>query len=744
MRLDPNSLRKQLTIYENRLKQEPNDPELIFNVALRYHLLDNYSTASELYTKLVKLYPNNLKAIIAYAAFLLKWGKNELALEQLTNFALTKLDYSGPNYFLPNFRDILLRSAVELSLESYKSQIELALTHGLLLVPIGLFYAILGRETDMEEYFYKALNLSPTNPLIYLYKGIAELQLDKLLDAIKNFRKALDFNDSLELAHFLLGHCYMRQKVTALARKHLRRAIELNPRNDLALVTYGKFLYNLTNFEDALDIFRKALRVNSKNWQTYYYMALCFKETYEYDSARKLLKEAVELNPHSYEALTELSEILISQGEWKESIEVLKKLIKLVPMEWEPYYRLSVAYERVGLLKEAKEAIERAYQLNPEDFQISFSLGILSFKTGDYETAKKALQKASQLNPRDLHSKYYLGLIHLREEQYQKAIEYLEDALRINPNKTETRYYLGMMYALDNKLDKAIKLYEEALKRQPDNPLLKFNLGAAYAREGKIIEAERQLLHALKNFKPASERELEVFSTLTLQVKVNIEAAELRKRLYRAYLQTVISLAKLIDAKDKYTQGHTFRVAQVSYRIGKQMKLEPKVLEGLHIGAWLHDIGKIGIPDSILNKPGKLTPEEYEIMKSHTIIGAKAIENVDFPWPGVVSCVKYHHERCDGSGYPEGLKGEQIPLPARIIAVADVFDALVTKRPYKPPLPPHKAITLIEKAKGKHFDPRVVDAFLEIVDEIIFEFYAGITGDEDFSIYIESFKDISI
>ena len=744
MHLDEISLRNSLGVLLKKLEASPENPNLLFEVALRYHALDDYSNANLYYSKLVNLYPSHLKGLLGYGVFLLRWAKAELALKYLERYLLEKLDYSGPKEFIFSYSDSFFRSVLEKSLESYKLQIEIALSHGMLIAPLGLVEAFLGEKERSREYFARAIHMSPKNATIYYLKGMAELSLEDYRAAMSALRTSLELNEHNEKAHYFLGYVYIKQKAMALANRHLRKAIEINPKFDLAYILLGKFLYMQGSYEEAIEAFRKAITLKGDNWQSYYYMGLCFKELYDYSSAKKMIEHAWELNPHSYEVLYELAEILMAEGNWRRSIEILSKLTELAPLEWEPYYKLSIAYERTGNIAQAKEVAKKAWELNPQSFQLAFNLGILSFKTGDEDTALKAFQKAADLNPRDLHSRYYLGLIYLKKREYPKALKYLEEALKVNPHKPETRYYLGMVYAMANKLDKAIELYEEALKDKSDDPLLLFNLGAAYAREGKTLEAERQLQKAIENFKLTSEKDLEVFSTLTLQVKVNIEAAELRKKLYRAYLGTVISLAKLIDAKDKYTQGHTFRVAKVSYRLGKEMKLPEDILEGLHIGAWLHDIGKIGIPDNILNKPGKLTEEEYKIMKSHTIIGAEAVKNVEFPWPYVVECIKYHHERWDGSGYPEGLKGEEIPLPARIIAVADVFDALVTRRPYKAPLPPYKAIEIIESSKGKHFDPDVVDVFMKIVDDIIFEYYAGLTGEEDFSVYIESFKDLDM
>ena len=186
----------------------------------------------------------------------------------------------------------------------------------------------------------------------------------------------------------------------------------------------------------------------------------------------------------------------------------------------------------------------------------------------------------------------------------------------------------------------------------------------------------------------------------------------------RLFLQTALALSSAIEAKDHYTQGHTERVTYYSSIIalelkamGRIPKAEKNLFENLRISALLHDIGKIGIPEKILNKPGFLDEEERKEMNKHPLIGANILGKIDeFHEP--ILGVKYHHERYDGSGYPEGLKNEEIPFIAQIISVADTFDAMTTDRPYRKGLTKEEAICEIEKGKDKQFNSIIADAFL--------------------------------
>ena len=186
------------------------------------------------------------------------------------------------------------------------------------------------------------------------------------------------------------------------------------------------------------------------------------------------------------------------------------------------------------------------------------------------------------------------------------------------------------------------------------------------------------------------------------------------------YLATIKSLALAIDAKDQYTHQHILRVQRYAVATAKRLGITGNEMEAINIGALLHDIGKLGVPEYILLKPGRLTDEEFTKIKKHPEIGAAILDPVEFPWP-VLPLVRSHHEKWDGSGYPDGLKGEDIPLTARILAVADVYDALTSSRSYRNAWTHERACEVIYKDSGTHFDPYVADAFLEIITGVVEE-----------------------
>lgn len=199
-------------------------------------------------------------------------------------------------------------------------------------------------------------------------------------------------------------------------------------------------------------------------------------------------------------------------------------------------------------------------------------------------------------------------------------------------------------------------------------------------------------------------------------VKQTAVAEERRKSMERLANQMISSLANTIDAKDAYTNGHSSRVAKYSVMIAERMGYSGERLEGLYYSALLHDIGKIGIPGSIINKTSKLSDEEYELIKSHPEIGWNILSQIT-EIPNIAIGAKWHHERYDGRGYPDGLVGESIPEIARIIGVADTYDAMTSKRSYRDVLPQDVVINELEKGKGNQFDPEIAQIMIRIIEE---------------------------
>jgi HD-GYP domain-containing protein (c-di-GMP phosphodiesterase class II) len=220
----------------------------------------------------------------------------------------------------------------------------------------------------------------------------------------------------------------------------------------------------------------------------------------------------------------------------------------------------------------------------------------------------------------------------------------------------------------------------------------------------------------LGSFRPApfDEEELLHARQLSDQMAVALANAQLLEDLDSMNWGTLRALARTVDAKSPWTAGHSERVTDTAMGIGSIMGLGGEGLEHLHRGGLLHDIGKIGIPVDILDKPDRLTDDEYRIVQGHSRIGARILEPISAYNP-VIPMVLQHHERFDGKGYPDGLSGKTISLGARILAVADVFDSLISDRPYRKAMEYEKVMKIINEGAGNQFDPEVVRAFMKFV-----------------------------
>src|SRR5689334_19026580 len=234
--------------------------------------------------------------------------------------------------------------------------------------------------------------------------------------------------------------------------------------------------------------------------------------------------------------------------------------------------------------------------------------------------------------------------------------------------------------------------------------LLLLDGGAAVALLGLLLAAFAFIFYSL------NEKRVRALSEAEAERRRHAE------EMAAIHMNTIESLAVAIDAKDQTTHGHVRRTQIYAVEMGKLFKLSDSDLSALHAGALLHDIGKLAVPEYILNKPGKLTEAEFAKMKIHPVVGGDILKRVNFPYP-VEDIVRYHHEKWDGSGYPKGLKGESIPLVARIISVVDFYDATRCDRPYRKGMKREESLALLRSMVGNAFDPKVVEIFTQHVEE---------------------------
>jgi putative nucleotidyltransferase with HDIG domain len=215
---------------------------------------------------------------------------------------------------------------------------------------------------------------------------------------------------------------------------------------------------------------------------------------------------------------------------------------------------------------------------------------------------------------------------------------------------------------------------------------------------------------------PYTDYDRDIMTFIRNSIGIGMENVRLMEQLQVTYVATLRSLIQILEAKDPYTRGHTERVASYSMALANRLHVGPDDLRRILFGSLLHDIGKMGLRDDIINKPGPLNDEEWVQMKLHPVVGAQIVEKMEF-LTGAIDIVRHHHESWDGKGYPDGIAGEKIPLIARIVTVADSFDAMTTDRPYRKALSIAEAVRRLEESAGVQFDPRLVKVFVSYVTE---------------------------
>lgn len=241
----------------------------------------------------------------------------------------------------------------------------------------------------------------------------------------------------------------------------------------------------------------------------------------------------------------------------------------------------------------------------------------------------------------------------------------------------------------------------------------------ARAYQGSTTAAGDQILGALTVIGPNGRSDfdgadLQVLQSVSSMMAVAVANARMETRQRTTFLRTLESLATALEARDEYTRGHSQRVCELSIMLGEALGFTPEALEELRVGTILHDIGKIGVRDSILNKDSRLDDEEFQVMKTHPVIGYEICKPLMLS-EGVLMIIRNHHEKLDGSGYPDGLKGGELPPPLRVVCVADAFDAMSSRRPYRNVMAIEKVVAELSKGAGVQFDPVIVETLKSLI-----------------------------
>lgn len=476
--------------------------------------------------------------------------------------------------------------------------------------------------------------------------------------------------------------------------------------------------------------------------------------------------------PHLLESVVRLGHCHRLAGQRELAVDVLDLAVALGEMHGSAGIAgravngLGLLAQDAGDMVRARHLYERANQLGRSGGvpvvvgETEQNLGILANIRGDldealqrYESALLYLESGGSARGK-ISSLNNLGMLHVDMRRLEEADEYFTRALRlcdevgdvvhagvVHINRAELYLARGELVEARAECDEGFEIFSRLNDEKRQAEALKF-YGVIYRESGKLHLATIHLQRAVeiaRNDNPLLEAETqrEMARVLRLQgrnrqalealnrshalftsLQARPDLAEVDSRvadLEQEFLGVVRVWGESIEAKDRYTLGHCARVADYACRIAERAGMTDGELTWFRMGAFLHDVGKTEVPEEILNKPGRLTDEERAAMERHTVIGDEMLEPVEFPWD-IRPMVRSHHERWDGRGYPDSLAAEAIPRSARILRLADVFDALTTARSYRAPLAPEQALGIMRDDQGS-FDPELFEIFLDLYDE---------------------------
>lgn len=601
---------------------------------------------------------------------------------------------------------------------------------------LGIAALVLGRPQQAMIDFDKVVAFNPNFNRVRYYRGRAQHRLGKFMEAGQEFMAQLESRPRDFNSLYFAGACLVELGRTPQALQAFNRALQERPVYVKLHVKMGTAYANMMQFDQATECFRKALNVQPNLFQAHFELARCLEKQYLMDEAVEAYEKALEIRPTYKEAALSLGFLLKNLGKHVQALQYLKRVIELDPNEAEAYYLAGVILSALNRYAEAVPQYQKALRIQPRHSYAHYALGKALLKCDQVDEAIEAFRQALEQNERDSQSRTALGMAYFQKGQHALARRQFEKVVEANPRDAEAQYFLGVVHFKQHAYDLAIEAYQNAANLHPNSALRYFTQGAFHSYN-------RQYDHAIEEYKkatelrPDTEADLQLFAVLQLQATVGLNLAQQGRELQKfalaqeeVFIRFVQAISSALDAKDPYTRFHSKQVAYIGTRLAQQLGLPDDKLKEIMIGGWLHDIGKIGIRDEVLNKAGKLTDEERKLIQRHPEIGAEILRQVfpeevegkeviyRIPWD-VIPMVLHHHEKWDGTGYPHGLAGEDIPYTAQIIGVADFYDALTTNRPYRKALAPGVAMNEMRQLVGKFFSPVLIDAFEAILDELV-------------------------
>ena len=601
---------------------------------------------------------------------------------------------------------------------------------------LGIAAMVLGGLDDARKAFETVVNINPAFEKAFYYLSRVHHKRKDNRTALDCIQRFLQNRPRDPHGHYFLGALLSEEGRTAQAIESFRKTFTDRPRHTKAHLQIASAYVNLMQFEEAIKHLETILKVDPNSARGHFLMGRCHEKLFQMDEAIKAYKSAVQADPNFKDAHFALGLLYRTVAEHEKALSHFKTTLELDPNESEAHYYTGMVLLALRRFDEAIKPLLHACKLSSGNAFAFYALGKACIGSGKLDKAVECFRRGLEINPRDTKARSALGQAFFQKNELTLAKRQFEKVLEENPREREARYFLGMCQFRLHEYDQAVESYRLAADVNPNSAMGNFTKGAIMASKNRYKEA-LECYRKASSYSPDNESDLEVFSTLQLLATVGInnalEGIQLQKfaqKQEELFESFVIVLSRLLDARDPYTKYQSQRVAHIGYvlatdginwainhgKLPASARLSPKTQKGIWVGGLLHDIGKIGIRDEVLNKPGKLTDDEYAQIKEHPTIGYEGLKRVPFIWDEVLPIVRFHHEKWNGHGYPTGRAGDDIPFEAQIIGVADFFDALTTTRPYRKAFTSRKALEIMIEEKGTYFNPALVEAFEGIIE----------------------------
>lgn len=670
--------------YELAIKHDPKFVQAKFNLGMVYTLIKKYADAIFAWRKITDADHNTIFDKINYK---LKTSTIQNCLSVWEDF-LSAEKLSQINYFNAGIAFAFL-GHLKKAKDTFLKLLEINLNFDSANYYTGLVFSKLGENDKSIFYFSEELKLKPNYLPAMCSIGEILYKQNKIARALKQFEEIIEIKPDHILANYYIAVIKSLNRHFEEALLILEKIILSDPNFLEAHLECAKIFEKTFKIEKAIEKYELILKIDTDDKYANLHLARAYKKLGKADLALNYFQKAAQIDPGDDEVHYYTAEVLSQMGRYFDAEKEYKMVLALVPKHGYAHYSLGLACLKLNKLNDAAESFKRAIEINPKDAQARNLLGVTYFKLGNLSQSVEEFETALRQNPQDAYAHYYLGAIYFRLQNFEAAIKEYQKISELNPGSAYAHFALGATLSRSEDFENAISQFQKAADL--------------------ILSPEVDMV---------------LFATLQLLAVIGVEHAkqgqkvgQLYTELEESYKNTVRSLAKAVDARDRYTQFHSDRVAKIAGYLAKELGLSAEEISKIEIAGYLHDIGKIGIKDEILLKPAKLTSEEQEIMKTHPMRGAEILKEVKLLWE-IMPLVKCHHEKIDGSGYPEALKNDDIPLGAKIIGISDFYDALTTDRPYRKAILPEIVMEKIKKIKGIEYDDFIIDAFLKIFDKL--------------------------